>query len=192
MRRQALYGIGSVAVLLVILASGPRATAERCSFGTVIYTSPFWHKLFDWKAPTAPTIASIAIKRGKGPVQLESGHWKLSSCDGLGWVTIGVDPPDDNRTRADRFGYLIEVVEGEAPPGFVPEKPHRALFRRETGDDEAGFFFTLLWIDEATDDQEPLDVTIVVKAKDRAGHVSKASTPLRIYHPGSGALKKTD
>ncbi len=127
--------------------------------------------------PGRVTIASAEVLgRGKGPDCAGLGY-SQTSCDDLGTIEMEITPASDDRTPTEKMGYRIEVVDGEPPVGLIPDYDVRA---------QGGGVLWLHWIDEAKDDQEPLDFTITIRAVDLGGNLGQISEPIEIRHPGSG------
>lgn len=152
-------------VLLLSLFSD----AEACSFmGHEPYETV--EDGGDTDPPGAPVLGEALITRGVGPegVFIQSA----TSCDDLGWITIELTEPDDD----DALGYTMEVVAGTTPDGFsLPQSPFHLV--------ESGLI--LVWIDDATDDQEAFDFTLAVTAMDPAGNEGPADE-IQLTDGGSG------
>jgi hypothetical protein len=167
----------SLAVLFVGLVGWGRPALA--SWG-----SPTAHELdpaevqVDHTPPGAIPAASIErIKPGQGPKREGCFGSSGGSNDGLGYVMIVFTPPTDDRTPADKLGYLLKVS-GEAPEFLwdYGANPIRA--------DDPGELF-LDWSDGATDDQESLDFTVEIIPVDLAGNQGPAFT-LEVSDPGEG------
>lgn len=116
-------------------------------------------------APQPPRDLAYTVTRGKGPKDGAS-----SSCDDLGIVKITLTPPS-----AD-VGFVVEQIGGKLPDGVaLAATPVR----------QAGL--QIVWVDGASDAQEPLDFTLRLASIDRAGKQSGWSAPLRITDAGGGA-----
>jgi hypothetical protein len=126
--------------------------------------------LIDTEVPEPVTDVSFSLRRGQAP-QSDGCSQSASSCDDLGILTLYVTGGD--AAPAESSGYLIEVVDGEAPEGLIPAEPVRAADS-----------IVLPWVDAATSDQEVVAFSITVSAVDAAGNVSDPSEPIRIYDSG--------
>lgn len=136
--------------------------------------------LTDDQPPAVVGEVDVSISRGKAP-DCRLGTCSSSSCDGVGFVTLVFDPPTDDQSSDLDMGYEIEVIEGEAPQGLFPDGAVMALRN------SSAFDLTFEWADGATDDQEALDFTIVLRAVDAAGNVGPDSEPIVIADPGGKA-----
>jgi hypothetical protein len=132
----------------------------------------------DGTAPTLPPISSVTVTRGKGPQGDGCGGSVVNSCDGRGVIVVGGEATDD-MTPPDRIGYLFTIVAGAAPVGFT--LPSGAIEPASDGT------VSLFWDDQATDDQEPINVTFQVVAIDLAGNQSAPQTfAIQEGTPGKG------
>lgn len=134
--------------------------------------------LSDSEAPAAVGDVDVSIKRGRAP-DCRLGTCSSSSCDDIGFLQLSFDAPEDDQTAGGDLNYQIEVVEGDAPDGLIPS----FVFRTFEGPGQ----ISLQWGDGATDDQEALDFTIVVRAVDLAGNVGPDSEPIVIADSGGKA-----
>lgn len=129
------------------------------------------------EAPGPVRVGEVAITRGRGPESTGCGKEMSTSCDDLGTVTIELDV-DDPDSPADEVGYVIEVVRGTPPDGLgLDVGPLRPMDGHEGS-------LTFTWIDEPTDEQEPLDLEVTIRAIDVDGHVGPVSEPIAITDPG--------
>lgn len=124
---------------------------------------------------TAPalTVARLAsIGRGKGPEgEGCGGVTGASSCDDLGTIELALAGADET---SEQVGFVVEHASGTAPNGLsIPSTPIAA----------PGGRFTLVFVDGAEDDQEPLDFVLRVAAIDRAGNRSQPAT-VAVSHGG--------
>lgn len=91
-----------------------------------------------------------------------------SSCDDLGWVALSlVDGPVG-------AGYTFEVVEGQAPKNFS---------ERDSPILPEGKQVTLVWSEDMSDDQPPLDFTLRVTPYAPNGEVGEFRDVV-VAHPG--------
>jgi len=125
--------------------------------------------------PSAPSHISTEISRGVGPETSGCGTQSASSCDGIGSISLRLSPSTDDRTPAEKLGYRTILVAGTPPWGSAVSDV-AVLMRGET----LGFH----WIDDADDDQEAFDFTVVIVAVDAAGNESDPSEEIRIRHGG--------
>ena len=128
--------------------------------------------LLDSEPPGKIEIINSLILRGHEPdgIGCSSG----GSCDDIGSITIGVTPPEDNRTDAEHMGYRLEMVGGNPPiqlPDFDVTSPFGEIY--------------IHWGDGATDSQEAIEFSVIIYAIDLAGNVGPPSEPYLILHPGS-------
>ena len=134
--------------------------------------------LTDSEAPAAVGDVDVSITRGRAP-DCRLGTCSSSSCDDIGFLQLTFDAPEDDQTAGGDLAYEIEVIEGDAPEGLIPD----FVFRSFEGPGQIG----LQWGDGATDDQEALDFTIVLRAVDQAGNIGADSEPIVITDPGGKA-----
>ena len=161
--------------LLFISAIVALATqvVHPCSFIVVFHELDPIEKQLDHVPPSPPQMSVFSIQRGRGPNSDGSG----SSCDDIGVIVLKLDQPtQDDRTLPDKIGYLWQVSDGQPPAELVP--PSRPVRLRDDG------LLSLVWVDGATDEQEPLDFSVTVTAFDLAGNESQPSEPIHIQHPG--------
>jgi hypothetical protein len=155
-------------VALTALLCAPSAFA--CSL-----LGPQPHELIegsdDATAPSTPTLGALTISRGRGPKGGMS-----TSCDDIGWITLPLTAEDDASDAAS-IGYVLALTAGSLPFD-LPTEPVRPQ------SDEG---LTLNWIDEATNEQEPLEATLEVVAVDEAGNVSAEPLVVEISDPGRSA-----
>jgi len=152
-----------VASLLTLLA----APALACSF---VEPEPFVvdDTLEDAEAPAAPVILSMTVTRGAEATR-PLGDEPAISCTDLGFIELELDGP------SEEVGHRFTVIDGDAPDDLgLPGEP------------VVGLDFAFIWVDGATDDQEPLSLTIEVVAVDLAGNES-APTTFTVDDPGGSA-----
>lgn len=135
----------------------------------------------DTTAPSAPEVPALSVKRGVAPTCDAFGTCQSTSCDGIGLVELTFAASTDDVSDPARVGYRLRVVEGSLPDGLTVDETRRA----DAIDGDVAVL-TLLWSDEATDDQEPFDFTLGVTAVDEAGNESDEVT-VAIDDPGSEA-----
>lgn len=125
----------------------------------------------DTTAPTAPGAVSAEVNRGVAPVCNVLGSCQSTSCDDLGRISLSFPASEDDVSAANAVGYRLRVVEGAPPDDLGIDETRRA---DSIDGDQASL--TLLWIDEATDDQEAFSVVIGITAIDEAGNESEEVT----------------
>jgi len=127
--------------------------------------------------PSAPAHLSTEIRRGVGPeTEGCTGEASASSCDGVGRITLRVSPSTDDRTPAEQIGYRMIVVDGTPPEGAgLGDEP--VLLLHDS-------YLFLGWSDDAEDEQESVDFTVVLIAVDAAGNESAPSDEIHIRHGG--------
>ena len=93
-------------------------------------------------------------------------------------ISMEVVSVSDNSAPQENLGFEIhEVGEGVLPNGLQIESGASRAF----GDRRA---LVLSWIDGSSDQQEPFEFYIRIRAVDLAGNKSEFSDPLLISHPG--------
>jgi hypothetical protein len=139
----------------------------------------------DQEPPAAIEGVRVAISRGRGP-ERHGCQSRATSCDDIGRWRLYFRPPVDDQSGPDDLGYVVELVSGRVPG--QPELEPGDLITDAVGPsygstpEEATLAFD--WIDGATDKQESLSFTVVVRAVDRAGNLGDASDPVRVRHAG--------
>ena len=132
----------------------------------------------DSTPPSKPIVALFDIDRGTGPQLNSDGPQLATSCDDLGVISMEVVSASDNSAPQENLGFEIhEVGEGVLPNGLQIESGASRAF----GDRRA---LVLSWIDGSSDQQEPFEFYIRIRAVDLAGNKSEFSDPLLISHPG--------
>ena len=144
--------------MTVLLALSLANPAAACSLAAPP-TLPIDASRSDGQGPAAPAVEVASIKRGVGPTRVLGGM-QVTSCDDIGWIELRFDPAGDASADGG-LGFVFDVAEG-AGEG-VPEG--LTLWQEPV----VGGSTTLSWIDGATDDQEPLDFTLLVTAVDAGG-----------------------
>jgi len=136
--------------------------------------------LFDTDPPKPPRLLKVdGIKRGVGPDITGAS----TSCDDLGTLTLTMEAAEDQRTPPEEMGYRVQLAAGSLPDGLtLPAGPVRQLPLAEGDQQRAKLLF--VWIDGATDEQEPLDFTLDITPVDRAG-LEGGAARVRVKHPGS-------
>ena len=172
----------SVLLALCVVGAAP---ALACTILYGAYRPSLWHRLTDFRPPTAPEVLAgpVDLRRGTAGVVGENGVVYQTSCDDIGLFQVGVAPSRDNRTRPGELGYAIEVVRGT-----MPERGHWDRIVAAPLDPRAALPDTLMlpfsWIDGADARQEPIDVAFVLRAVDRAGRKSAPSDTITVVDPG--------
>ena len=123
--------------------------------------------------PSKPTLGEVTITRGMAPrrrgFDLRKSH---GSCDDLGWIVLELSAQDNLSGQRD-LGFVFTLESGAVP------------FDLPTGPVTGKIVFS--WIDGLTDDQEPIDATLLVNTVDRAGNVSAESLRVTLHDEGSTA-----
>ncbi len=109
--------------------------------------------------PTPPVVAEVFVTRGHLP---RSGV--VGACEELGQVTLRLARPSGDPDDVDDVGYLVELVEGDAPFDSWPTGPVLGPEPRFT------------WIDDHQRDQAPLAFTLSLTPVDRAGNEGEPVT----------------
>jgi MYXO-CTERM domain-containing protein len=165
-------------VLTLLLAFTPPSFA--CSFATgephSVVENPE-----DTASPTAPGSVTALVTRGVAPVCNVLGMCQSTSCDDLGRISLSFPASEDAVSAANAVGYRLRVVEGAPPDDLGIDETRRA---DSIDADQASLM--LIWIDEATDDQEAFSVVIGITAVDEAGNESEEVT-IEVSDPGSEA-----
>jgi|SRR5262245_17758268 len=148
--------------------------AEACSFIVPKHELDATEQRLDHQPPGQVVATLVSIGRGRAPGP------NANSCDDLGTIRIELLRFEDDRTPQEKLGYVVKLAEGTLPEHWLlQDTPYRIL-----PDRDGRLRFTLVWIDGATDEQEPIDFSLVVSAVDLAGNEGPPSLPIRIRHPG--------
>jgi MYXO-CTERM domain-containing protein len=126
----------------------------------------------DEVAPGLPTLDDLSVTRGVGPTRSGFGSQSVSSCDDLGWITLALSAEDD-LSAPESLGFVFALDTGSLPFTLPSE-----AVRPFDGS------ITFVWIDEATDEQEPIEATVTVNTVDEAGNVSAESLLVTISDEG--------
>ncbi len=135
--------------------------------------------LEDTMAPSPPVVFVDRITRGRGPVLLSDGNLRDSSTDVFGIVSVRVVRLMDDRTPMDQIGLRVVPCDSSAiirGAGY----DFRPLRSPKTGT----FSFPLVWIDGATEVQEPISEQLLVYAIDPAGNLSAEADTILVEDPG--------
>lgn len=154
--------------LLAMLAPPP---LQACSI--VLTRHAVDESIEDDQAPVLRELRLGNLTRGRAP-RSAGGNFVISSCDDIGMMRIHVRA-EDRGAGAANVGWEVRVHGESAPEFFNLETP--LLASEQT--------VTLYWSDGASDDQEPLDFSVSVRAIDGAGNSSGWSEPLHVVHPPS-------
>lgn len=166
--------------MLVALAALLAPPAAACSFATgaahEVVANPA-----DTTAPSTPEAPELTVKRGVGPTCDAFGSCRSTSCDDIGLVELALPPATDDVSAPEHVGYRLRVLDGTLPDGLTVDETRRA-------DAISGDVATLalIWIDEATDEQEAFDFTLGVTAIDEAGNESE-EIAVAVSDPGREA-----
>jgi hypothetical protein len=134
----------------------------------------------------APTAISgeirVEVHRGRGPVEV-NGACGGSSCDDVGHVrlTFAAASDDDDDPGADTaspsddrlqpgVGYRLQLRSGALASGLTLPATPQAAWLSEAGDATV----LLVWLDGATDHQEPFSAEVSVEPVDAAGNIGPA------------------
>lgn len=180
-------------VLLTLVLAGA-APALACIVAYGAYHPSLWHRLTDFRAPSAPEVLAgpIDLRRGTFRSPDENGVVYTTSCDDIGLFRVVVSPSRDNRTSPYRMGYEIEVVAGSMPEHGRWDAVFGAPLPRSNGVSTRTLMETqpeslvlpFSWVDGSEERQEPIDVAFVLRAVDRAGRRSAPSDTIRVSDPG--------
>lgn len=133
----------------------------------------------DTTAPSTPGALSAEVTRGVGPT-CSFGVCQSTSCDDIGTIYLSFPGSEDDVSAPTAIGYRLRVVEGAPPDDLTVDET------RDPDSVDGDAHLALIWIDEATDDQEPFSFVIGVTAVDEAGNES-AEVTLEISDEGSEA-----
>lgn len=153
-----------VATLVVVIP----AVAFPCSIAPSFGEFEFIEEPPDAPPPATPTVTVTSINRGTGPQSEGCGGQSSSSCDDLGFLHVEIAGLDDGA------GVRFEV-RGDPPSGL--DLPSGAVSVESTSP-------TLVWIDEANDEQEPIGFEFRTFAIDRWGQESAATDWVAVSDPG--------
>lgn len=160
-------------VLVACAMFGFVTDAVACSFFELPFRLDPMEQALDTSPPGRTVVKELGITRGRGPRSAGDGAWSSTSCDDIGTIAMILKPPTDDRTAADKLGYEVRIVAGQAPNGIVRLEPRLARDGR----------LFLRWVDGAHDNQEPIDFSIVIVAVDAAGRRGAPSAAIRIHDP---------
>jgi hypothetical protein len=158
--------------------------------------------LADTTPPGALEAPSYTVFRGNDREVREAGGCgqddTRTSCEGVASLTFFVEPPAaaDDDTGGDQdaeaeesdaglspepIGYLIELIDGAAPEGLLPETP---VVASQDGN------ITLFWHDGEADSQEMISFTVAISAVDAAGNAGEPSE-VHVFDGASSAGCRT-
>jgi hypothetical protein len=170
---------GRAPALAIALAVALGATAGAREARACSKVAPAPHAFDQAEAAvdsTPPSAPSAWLAQVRWPAP-EGG----ASCDGLGFISIGVDPAYDDRTPADAMGYRFEIVDGRPPRGLqLPAGPVR-LFG-----EGGGRAVELYWSADG-EGEESVSFRLAVYAVDRAGNESARPTYVEVYSDRTSA-----
>jgi hypothetical protein len=168
MRRCWLWGLVAIAVL------GSPSPARPCSI-----PAPTPHLIdvaaqqVDHTAPVLAPTPAVVVRRGPSPDGC--GAQQITSCDGVGSISITPVATDD-RSPAAQIGFRLRVVAGNLPDRLtLPSTDIQALSGA----------INLHWDDGIEDDHEAFSFTLELSAVDSAGNASAPIT-LVVAEGGSG------
>lgn len=181
-----LPGMRPIAAIAIAILLGAGVTADlfACSIGVILHELDPREVEIDRVAPQKPVLEVSNVTRGRGAEVHGDGTMSVSSCDDIGWIELRFveSPRDDRSSRAD-LGFIVKVVEGSLP--LMPAGDGDGHGYRGGG--ATGEVLALSWIDGATDEQEPIDLTLTVSVVDLGGNRSEPSERIRIQHSGRSA-----
>lgn len=170
--------VGIVVVVVVVLSPWAVSALLGCLRGHEPHELDPVEMAEDFVTPGEIGEVAVDVRRGTAAERSGCGH-SSSSLDDLGWVYLRFSPSGDDRTPAEKMGYMVVLEEGEPPEGMLfPSEPSRAFM------EDDGVALQLSWIDGASDEQETFDFTVSVTPLDLAGNEGKARL-VRIEHGGT-------
>lgn len=178
-RKRGARALASVSVLGLVLLLGPTRAGAYRIINTPHELDPTEQEL-DHNPPGAVDVLEVRVHRGQGSERVGCAGWAWIEDQGVGHVSIRVAPPADDRTPAESLGYRVELVSGQAPEGLLPGFDIRAYVGAD------GVWLFLDWSDGETDEQEPLDFELRLRAVDLGGNLGEAAQPIVVNDPGSG------
>lgn len=121
----------------------------------------------DQTPPSAPDQVEAEVRESK------SSPWARHSCAGqqLRQLLVRVAGAADDRTPAQKLGFRVELVGGQAPPGAFPTQIFRAM---------EGLIIVSLPL------EGDLDAQIAVRAVDLAGNQSPLGQSIGVQHLPAG------
>lgn len=146
----------------IILTLAPAQDALACSFAG---PTEF---VVDSTATPSDTLAAPTLKI----LSIDRGDDQGTSCSDLGTITLKVEP------KAADVGYAFKVVGGKAPGNLLG-----SLGQGTWQSPEADGSFTLIWGEEAQQEQDPFSFDLEVTPVDRSGARGAASV-ITISHGG--------
>jgi hypothetical protein len=165
-------------VAVLAAAFAVPAIADACSFSNTAAQIQPALKAIEKTPPVFPAAGAVRVKRGQSP-RSGCGDSDATSCDDLGTIQIEVAASDDT-TPAARMGYEVTLARGTLPDGLVlPAVPIERV---------APGHLMFVWLDGATDSQEPVDFTLRIVAVDGAGNES-APQLVSVDDAGSGGCR---
>ncbi|HOX47395.1 MAG TPA: hypothetical protein PK668_27625 [Myxococcota bacterium] len=165
-------------VAAFILALG--GPARAAVMGPIPHELDPVEQQLDHTPPGPVQVLSVEVHRGEDPDQSGCG-WDWTEDAELGSVVLRIAPPEDDRTPPERMGYRIERVGGTVPAGLLPDFDVRGL----------GDVIYLHWEDGGTDEQEPLDFDLTIRAVDLGGNVGPSVGARNVTDPGTGGCATT-
>jgi len=118
-------------------------------------------------APAAPRIEVVGIRRG-------SGDEPVTSCSDIGMLSLALRDEPGSAAPA----YELKLLEGDSGALAIPPNPMRPRLA-----EDGGHYFVISWIDDASNDQEPLALKVRVTALSSTG-ARGGSVVVDIADPG--------
>lgn len=141
------------------------AESLACSFAPM--TEAFVVVEGEGMPPAKPDFIVKEIKRGH-----DDGN--PGSCSDAGILILKRETPPENST-----GYLFGITAGEFEADIFDASPIKAVERNE----KEGLY-NFVWLDGASDWQEPIDITVKIVTVSKTGQKSEPQM-LKVMHPGS-------
>lgn len=137
-------------LILLCCAWPVQHAVAACVFtGNLETFGPGVVQLLDDPGLPAPELEGLDVIRG-----LNGG----ASCDQMGFLTVQLRWPRGSRYDLDEIGFEYRLVQGTAPEGLVPAE----LVTSPSSGRKAEHRIT--WLDGAPAQQQPLDLTLEVRA----------------------------
>ncbi len=130
----------------------------------------------DIAAPAALGPVTVNLNRGTRPEADGCGGGAATSCDDIAILDISFDDAIDDRTPAERMGYVVRLVAGSLPTGItLSDEPVRLP--------GGGLVYSF---GDNSEDQDDIDFTVSITPVDLAGNEGPG-TEVRIRAAGNSA-----